>query len=219
MSGIGFIDGLDFKQNATTTQGHSLQQGKQYTVETTVRKAGQDSVKVVVRVDGKQIIEWTGAPSSLSLVVPNNPGGPHAVVKAGKERFFWLQSNGDSFAVSKLELRPIGDHSQGPIVNDSSMFVGQWDCGDVVITLNADFTAHKNRPNPLGKWECVNGEARMAWDDGRRTVLRRDGQGFQKLTWNAGVSMESPPSNTFPAVKGKSKQRPAAFHCQRVPFW
>ena len=78
--------------------------------------------------------------------------------------------------------------------SDWRAFVGQWDCGKGdTITLNADFTASKDTPNLLGKWECVNGEAHIAWDGGARTVLRRNGEGFQKLTWHAGVSLDSPP--------------------------
>jgi hypothetical protein len=83
--------------------------------------------------------------------------------------------------------------------DDSSLFVGQWGCGDVAITLKDDFTAYKNTPqNPLGKWECVNGEAHVAWDDGMRTVLRSDRAGFRQVTWKAGAS---PPAFTFPAAK------------------
>jgi hypothetical protein len=85
---------------------------------------------------------------------------------------------------------------------DHSLFDGQWDCNDVVITLYSDFTAHKSAPrNPLGTWEYVDGEARIAWNDGKRTVLRRDGEGFRKLTWMAGANPDSPPDNSFPAVK------------------
>lgn len=89
-----------------------------------------------------------------------------------------------------------------PTVTQSKLFVGQWDCRDIVIILNADFTAHNSlRANQQGKWECVNGEARIVWDNGVRNVLRRDGEGFRKLKWNAGVSMDSPPSNSSPAMK------------------
>jgi hypothetical protein len=40
--------------------------------------------------------------------------------------------------------------------DQNTVFVGQWVCGkDDVVALNADFTARKNRPDPLGQWECV----------------------------------------------------------------
>ncbi len=88
------------------------------------------------------------------------------------------------------------------VLDDSMAFVGVWECGDVVITLNDDFTFHKNVGKQRGgTWKYVNGEAHIFSDDGKQTILRRDGQGFRKLTWLAGVSMDSPPSNSFPAVK------------------
>jgi hypothetical protein len=85
---------------------------------------------------------------------------------------------------------------------DSSVFVGVWHCGNCVITLKDDFTAHNSKAKPpLGKWECVNGEAHITWDNGMRHVLRREGQGFKKLFWPSGASPHSPPGNTTLAVK------------------
>lgn len=116
-------------------------------------------------------------------------------------------SNNSQSVDASSAARPV---AESPIVvpgekqpDDHSLFVGQWECGNDVITLEGDFTARKPRQNPLGKWECVNGEARIAWNDGLRTVLRRDGEGFQKLTWKAGASPDSPPWPAFttPAVK------------------
>jgi hypothetical protein len=92
-------------------------------------------------------------------------------------------------------------------VRDSSSWIGQWDCGDVVITLNDDFTADKNKTNHLGKWQYVNGDAHIVWNDGKQNVLRRNGQGFQKLYWEAGVSLDSPPTSTCPAVKKRPRQQ------------
>ena len=102
--GICYIDGQDSLHNDTTFRGQSFGQGQPYTIECAVRKAGDENMKVTVQVDGKEIIDWTGAPSRLSLLTPK---GPHIVVGKGKDRFLWVQSYG-SFAVSKLELRPIG---------------------------------------------------------------------------------------------------------------
>jgi len=83
------------------------------------------------------------------------------------------------------------------------VFVGRWDCGDIDITLNEDFTALNHTRNHRGKWEYVKGEAHIAWNNGNRTVLRREGQGFQKLYWKAGETADSSPNPkwTHPAVK------------------
>jgi hypothetical protein len=188
----------------------------------TVGKTARGEVTVTAQVDGKKFLDWTGDASRLSL------GERHPIVKAGKERCFWFHSHRSTFALTKLELRPIGaaaaQTANGTSVrDDSSLFVGRWDCGwqgrSDVMTLNADFTAHKNRPNPRGKWECVNGEAHIAWDDGLRTVVRRDGEGFQKLTWKAGASLDSPPwpAWTTRAVKiGGQPKQPAAIATEQL---
>ena len=219
VSSLCLIDGGGRGHNETAYNGQVFQQGKPQTIEYAVRKAGQDNVKVTVFVDGKKIIDWTGSPSRLSL--------PPNIVKEGVDRNLWLQTVGTRLAVTKLELRSSAaspeagsakvekkdDGGKGAstvaptvdgksVLDDSMAFVGVWDCGDVVITLKDDFSAYKSIPqNPLGKWKCVNGEAHVVWNDGKQTILRRDGQGFRKLTWKAGVGLDSPPSNTSPAVK------------------
>lgn len=134
----------------------------------------------------------------------------------GEARIFWddgvrnvLRREGEAFR--KLCWAPQVDMDSPPtnsypairryLRRDASAFIGVWDCGDVVITLDADYSARKNRHNPLGSWRFVNGEARIDWDDGVRNVLRRDGQGFRKLTWPAGAGTNSPPTSRYPATK------------------
>jgi hypothetical protein len=83
---------------------------------------------------------------------------------------------------------------------DWRAFVGVWDCGTSTITLHDDFTAHASlKKVGVGKWEYLNGEAHITWTNGWTTHLRRDGEGFQKLTW-FGVNLNSRP-NVSPAVK------------------
>jgi serine/threonine protein kinase len=85
---------------------------------------------------------------------------------------------------------------------EEKFFLGKWDCtGGFVITLNADYTALKTTSRPRGHWQYVNGEARITWEDGIHNTIRRDGDGFQKLFWKAGVSPESPPQHSRPARK------------------
>jgi hypothetical protein len=70
------------------------------------------------------------------------------------------------------------------------------------MTLNEDFSARKSHvPNARGKWEFVNGEARVTWSDGWRDILRRDGKRYRKLAFKPGTTFASPPSNTASAVK------------------
>jgi hypothetical protein len=129
----------------------------------------------------------------------------------------WIIKHFDLERVAVTQLGPPpavaavgGDQAHGQAENDSSVFVGEWVCNKgTIITLNADFTAaRKDKPNLQGNWGYVNGEAHIDWNQGSRTVLRRDGEGFQKLFWGAGVSMDSPPSDTAPAVKKTPSEPP-----------
>jgi hypothetical protein len=63
----------------------------------------------------------------------------------------------------------------GSSARDSSswrLFVGRWNCTDIIITLNADFTAHKSplsntqKEKGTGTWSYVNGEAHIVWRNG-----------------------------------------------------
>ena len=109
ISGINFIDGQKAERNETRFDGQSLDQGRQYTIECSVRKSSPGSVNITVQVDRRKIIDWTGASSRLST---SGVVGPHAAMKAGKDHFLWLQSEASSFAVSTLELRPVETEEQ-----------------------------------------------------------------------------------------------------------
>jgi hypothetical protein len=46
-----------------------------------------------------------------------------------------------------------------------------------------------------GKWEYVNGEARITWDDGAQDAIRRAGTHFQKYAYQMGKSFTDQPDN------------------------
>ncbi|MCP4858138.1 MAG: PQQ-like beta-propeller repeat protein [Fuerstiella sp.] len=85
-----------------------------------------------------------------------------------------------------------------------STFVGDWDIGKsnasekpvFVMTLNADLTARKSHvPGATGKWQLVNGEARIIWSDGWRDVIRPEGDHFRKIAFRPGNDFDSTPAN------------------------
>ncbi len=89
-------------------------------------------------------------------------------------------------------------------------FIGKWDIGKAnptakpafVMTLNADLSAKKSHvPNATGKWEVVNGEARVVWSDGWRDAIRPQGDKFRKIAFKPGTNFDSAPSNTDRAEK------------------
>ncbi len=92
----------------------------------------------------------------------------------------------------------------------SKTFIGRWDIGrpedggkpNFIMTLNADFTARKSHvPEATGKWQQVNGEARVVWSDGWRDIIRRKGNRYRKFAFRPGTDFDSTPNNTESADK------------------
>ncbi len=59
-------------------------------------------------------------------------------------------------------------------------FIGKWECGDgsgnnFYITLNENGTAYRSIGEVNGRWEYVDGEARVTWEDGRQDANRKTG--------------------------------------------
>ena len=91
-------------------------------------------------------------------------------------------------------------------------YVGDWDIGRnpstgkvaFVMSLKADGTARKSHvPSSTGRWEVVNGEARVIWSEGWRDIIRPEGKGYRKFAFGPGKDFDSPPSNTDTAQKQK----------------
>jgi serine/threonine protein kinase/formylglycine-generating enzyme required for sulfatase activity len=103
-SGINSIDGQDHNHNESAALGPPLNPGSAYTIDYTVRRAGQQNVNITMHVDGKKIVDWTGAPGRLSL----EPEPADPAVHVRKPRYLSLRGKGCSFVVSKLDLRLLG---------------------------------------------------------------------------------------------------------------
>ena len=85
-----------------------------------------------------------------------------------------------------------------------STFLGQWNIGKstptsppkFVMTLKADFTARKSHvPTATGKWQLIDGEARVVWSDGWRDILRAEGKRFRKIAFRPGTDFDDAPDN------------------------
>jgi len=79
-------------------------------------------------------------------------------------------------------------------------FIGKWECGDgqgnnFYITLNEDGTAHRTIGEVNGRWEYVDGEAHITWDDGRRDAIRKSGPQYFKFAYGEGKSFTDDPDN------------------------
>jgi len=113
-----------------------------------------------------------------------------------------------TFSLSEIERIefPKADQDASARTNDPSRrrFLGKWEVGDgtgntFYITLYDDGDAKRTPGNVRGKWEYVNGEARITWDDGAQDAIRRAGTHFQKYAYHMGKSFTDEPDNVTPA--------------------
>jgi hypothetical protein len=79
-------------------------------------------------------------------------------------------------------------------------FLGEWRVGDggghdFFITLEESGDALRSRGDVHGKWEYVNGEAQITWDDGARDAIRKVGSTYQKAAYREGKSFTDLPYN------------------------
>ena len=91
-----------------------------------------------------------------------------------------------------------------------SHFIGKWEVGEgnggkFYITLDSDGDARKTLGPPHGTWTLVDGEARIAWDDGWHDAIRKVGAKHEKLAYEPGKTFGDPPSNVTTAVNTEHK--------------
>jgi hypothetical protein len=84
-------------------------------------------------------------------------------------------------------------------------FVGKWKVGEgnganFFITLEASGEARKSIGASHGTWTVVEGEARIAWDDGWHDAIRKVGTKHEKLAFEPGKSFSDEPANVTDAV-------------------
>ena len=90
------------------------------------------------------------------------------------------------------------EHAGATVAVGRSRFTGEWKVGvgggvsgTFVITLKSDGKAHKDiGGGGDGTWAIVNGEARIAWEDGWHDVIRKQGGKFQKAAYAPGKSVD-----------------------------
>jgi hypothetical protein len=84
-------------------------------------------------------------------------------------------------------------------------FLGQWRVGNGVggtflITLKPDGVASKTLGSKSGMWTVMNGEVRIAWDDGWHDFIRKVNGKYEKAAYSPGSSLSGAPSNVAEAV-------------------
>jgi hypothetical protein len=91
-----------------------------------------------------------------------------------------------------------------------SHFIGKWQVGDgnggkFMVTLDADGDAKKSIGSSHGTWTLVDGEARIAWDDGWHDAIRKTGSKHEKMAYEPGKTFGDSPSNVTIAERTDHK--------------
>ncbi len=90
--------------------------------------------------------------------------------------------------------------SSNPEAPPRGHYVGKWECGDgngsnFYITLKDNGDAMRSIGDVHGRWEYINGEARVTWDDGAQDAIRKIGSHYQKFAYHAGKAFTDQPDN------------------------
>ena len=100
--------------------------------------------------------------------------------------------------------------SASVVVPGRAHYIGKWEVGEgngshFLITLEADGNARKSIGAAHGTWTLVDGEARVAWDDGWHDVIRKRGSKHEKVAFEPGKSFDDQPSNVTEARNTQPK--------------
>jgi len=126
----------------------------------------------------------------------DNSGTIVIVFKDGHRRSFSLSD------IARVEFAggTSSDSADSYRVPSRGRFIGKWECGDgsgnnFYITLNEDGTAHRSIGDVNGRWDYVDGEAHVTWDDGSHDAIRKSGPQYFKFAYGAGKSFTDDPDN------------------------
>ena len=118
------------------------------------------------------------------------------VFKDGRQQSFpFTDIQSFEFDTSAAKAFPLGRNH----------FVGKWRVGigpggHFFITLKPDGEANKSIGASHGTWSVVEGEARIAWDDGWHDVIRRVGTKHEKVAFEPSKSFSDKPANVTDTV-------------------
>ena len=127
-----------------------------------------------------------------TLVIVFNDGHRQSYNLSDIERVEFPVSGATSAASA-----PAPSGSQTP---SRAHFLGKWEVGDgsghnFYITLEENGDAWRSLRHEHGRWNYVNGEAQVTWDDGAQDAIRKIGPGYQKFAYSAGKSFKDTADN------------------------
>ena len=147
---------------------------------------------IVVMKDGHRqtipLAEITKIEFKDADIVVFKDGGPKSFRMSETQSFEFDTSASKVFALGRNHFVRKWRVGQGP------------GAGDFYITLEANGEAHKTLGADHGTWTVVDGEARIAWDDGWHDVIRKVGKKHEKIAFEPGKSFSEKPNNVTAAV-------------------
>lgn len=141
----------------------------------------------------------------ILLAAPYGVSAPAAKGKANSIVIYFKDGHQQSFALADIERIEFNAPKEtATSASERGHFVGKWKVGNglggtFVITLLRDGNASRSMDSGHGTWTVENGEARIAWNDGWRDIIRRRGNKFQKAAYAPGRSLSEEPSNVTEA--------------------
>ena len=112
-----------------------------------------------------------------------------------------------SFRMSEAQSFEFDTSASTALAPGRNHFVGKWrvgqgpGAGNFYITLEANGEAHKTIGADHGTWTVVDGEARIAWDDGWHDVIRRLVRNTRSSrSSRANLSPKSPTMSRLPRI-------------------
>jgi hypothetical protein len=141
---------------------------------------------------------------SAAATPPRNSSGTIVIVfKDGHRQTFNLSDieRVEFPAAAQVAQATPATSQEGP---PRGHYVGKWECGDgnggtFYILLKDSGEAWRSIGDVRGRWEYVNGEARVTWDDGAQDAIRKIGSHYQKFAYEAGKSFTDQPANVASA--------------------
>lgn len=158
----------------------------------------------------RKILSSAALAAILLLTIHTAFAAPPAASKGtpGTIVIFFKDGHRQSFNLADIDRVefPPGDlaASAGSSGPSRGHFLGKWECGDgnggdFYITLLDDGNAMRSIGNVHGRWNYVNGEAQITWDDGAEDAIRKVGSRYQKSAYTAGKSFTDIPANVTDA--------------------
>ncbi len=152
----------------------------------------------------RSLTKTGGVLGMLLLVAPLAAPKAATEVETGSIVIVFKDGRQQTFRVADI-ARIEFNSSTERVSASQGRFLGEWRVGDgtggtFLITLKPDGVAHKTLGSGGGVWNVVNGEARIAWDDGWHNVIRKRGGRYEKAAYSPGSSLSGAPAHVAEAV-------------------